>query len=500
MITNLEVFKKMLIGKEKTLLDALLKINDNSKGIVFITDDLEKLCGILTDGDIRRFLIQGYSLSEKIEQFTNREFVYGRIDESQDQIRAKLTPIILIIPIVDGDFKVVDYFEAPHSNTVQVSAPSLKGREFNYLVDAFLSTWVSSSGKYIDLFEKKFATYSNSEYAVSTSNGTSALHLALLESGVGNNDEVIVPTVTFIAPVNTIKYVNADPVFIDCDDHLNIDVGKVKEFFEKECSFNGESTVDKKTGKKVAAIIPVHIFGHPVDLDSLIPLAKKFHVKVIEDASQALGSYYKKGTYKGRKVGEIGDFGCFSFNGNKIITSGGGGMVVTPDEKNARHIKYLSTQAKDDGIFYIHDEIGYNYRMTNLHAAMGLAQLENIEANVKVKRKNFNIYKDALTHFKGLYFIEEPDYAVSNYWFYSLVVDKESYGLSRDDLMYKLEDNGIQARPLWYLNHWQKQFKNNRHYKIEKASWYYDRVLNIPCSVDLKTHEIEKVISIIKGN
>lgn len=493
------MLEKLIIGRDKTLLEALLKINNNSKGIVFITDNLERLCGVLTDGDIRRFLIQGYSLHEKIEIFTDREFVYGRIDETPDRIRSRLNPDILVIPVVDGGFKVVDYYEYPLNGMVQVSTPSLKGKEFNYLVDAFLSTWVSSSGKYIDLFEKKFADYSHSEYAVSTSNGTSALHLALLESGVGENDEVVVPTVTFIAPVNAVKYVGADPVFMDCDDFLNIDVGKVTAFFEQECSFNGEYTVDKKTGKKVAAIIPVHIFGHPVDLESLIPLARKYRVSVIEDASQALGSFYRKGVYKGRRVGEIGDFGCFSFNGNKIITSGGGGMVVTPNEKNALHIKYLSTQAKDDGLFYIHDEIGYNYRMTNLHAAMGLAQLENIEANVNVKRENFNIYMDALNHFKGLYFIEEPDYAVSNYWFYSLVVDKETYGLSRDELMYKLEDNGIQARPLWYLNHLQKQYKKNRHYKIEKALWYYDRILNIPCSVDLKTSEIEKVISVIKG-
>jgi perosamine synthetase len=228
-------------------------------------------------------------------------------------------------------------------------------------------------------------------------------------------------------------------------------------------------------------------------------LAEKYNLEVIEDAAESLGSRYRKGKYKGKMTGTIGDIGCFSFNGNKIISSGGGGMIVTNDGEKAGHMKYLTTQAKNDELYYIHDEVGFNYRMTNLQAALGTAQLENLNYFIQIKRKNFEYYKNALNGYKGLTFIDDPDYAESNNWFYSLIVDNDEYGMTRDELLKKLREENIKVRPLWFLNHMQKPYKDHQAYKIEKALWYYHRVLNLPCSVNLTIDDIERVISVLKS-
>ncbi len=383
-------------------------------------------------------------------------------------------------------------------NFIPLSVPSFQGREKELVNKAIISEWVSSGGSFVSLFEKNIAKYVGIKRAIATSSGTAALHIALLESGVGRGDEVIVPTVTFIAPINTVRYVGAEPIFMDCDEYLNIDVKKIEEFIEKKCNFNGKYLKNRNTGKVIKAIIPVHVFGHPVNMEHLMELAKKYNLIVIEDATESLGSRWIEGKFRNSKAGTIGDIGCFSFNGNKLITTGGGGMIVCNDGKKAGHMKYLTTQAKDDEVKYIHNEIGYNYRMSNLQAALGVAQLENIEKYIEIKRKNFKIYFNSLNGYKGLSFIEEPKYSRSNYWFYSLIVDKEKFGLSNIELMNKLAENKIQSRPLWFLNHLQKPFKSYLSYKIERAYNYYEKVLNIPCSVNLSEEEIDLVVRVIK--
>ena len=382
---------------------------------------------------------------------------------------------------------------------IPLSVPSFQGEEKKYVDEAIITEWVSTAGSFVTRFEKDIAKYNGIRFAVACVNGTSALHIALLESGVKKGDEVIVPLVTFIAPINTVKYVGANPVFIDCDDYLNIDVKKIEQFIEKECEFNGVHVINKSSKRIIKAIMPVHVFGNPVDMEYLMELAERYNLIVIEDSTESLGSYYLKGKFKNRKTGTIGNYGCYSFNGNKIITTGGGGMIVTEDKKSAMHMKYLTTQAKDDDIYFIHNEIGFNYRMTNLQAALGIAQLELLDKFIKIKRNNFKKYKNSLDGYKGLFFVNEPEYAYSNYWFYSLIVDKDQYGLSRDELMNKLSESRIHTRPLWYLNHLQKPYKNCQTYKIEKAYWFHERILNIPCSVGLKEAEIHRVISIIKN-
>lgn len=384
------------------------------------------------------------------------------------------------------------------SKSIPLSVPVIKGNEWRYVKECLDTSWVSTAGKFVNKFEESLAKYCKTKYAVATSSGTTALHAALVAYGVGLNDEVIVPDLTFIAPINTVKYCAAFPVFMDCDDFLNIDVEKTKEFIEKRCYYKSGSLINKTTGRKIKAIICVHVFGNPVDIEPLMKIAKKYKLIVIEDATESLGAYYIKGKYKGKLTGSVADCGCLSFNGNKIITSGGGGMIITNNKLLAKTVRYLTTQAKDDDLRYIHNQIGYNYRLTNVAAAIGLAQMEKLDEYINKKRANFLKFAKALSGIKGLSLIGEPAYGFSNFWFYSLLVDKKVYGRSNLELQKALAKLNIQTRPLWYLNHDQKPYKKCQAYKIEKARYYLNRVLNLPCSVNITQDMIEFVAGKIR--
>lgn len=381
---------------------------------------------------------------------------------------------------------------------IPLSIPHLDGNEQRYVADCIQSGWISSAGPYVNRFELEFAKALGVAHAVACSSGTSALHIALLLAGVASGDEVLVPTVTFIAPVNTVRYVGAYPVFMDCDDHLNMDVKKVEQFLLQNCKWQEGRLVNIATHRPVTAIIPVHIFGHPVDMDYLMAVAEKFQLKVVEDATESLGSFYTDGKYCGKKTGTIGQMGCFSFNGNKIISTGGGGMIVTDDAKLAERAQYLTTQAKDDAIRFVHHEVGYNYRLTNVQAALGLAQLERLGDFLKIKRDNFRRYHSALHDFSGCQMISEPPRAQSNYWHYSLVLPES--GADNADIMVKmLEKKGVQARPLWYLNHLQRPYRGCEAFCIEKAPVFHRRLINIPCSVGLSDTELNSTVSAIQS-
>lgn len=378
-----------------------------------------------------------------------------------------------------------------------LSVPNLKGKELEYVTKAVDTEWVSTGGGYINDFEKNIAEYLNVEKAVACQSGTAGIHLALKLSGVGYEDEVIVPTLTFIATVNPVRYLGAEPVFMDCDDTLNMDLDKLEEFCEKECTLTSKGLINNKTKRTVKAIVIVHIFGNMADMERLMEIAKKYNLKVIEDAAEALGTYYINGKYNDQFAGTIGDFGVYSFNGNKIITTGGGGMLVAKDSKLLDKARYLSTQAKDDELYYIHDEVGFNYRMTNLQAALGVAQLEQLEDFIKIKIDNYKMYKEQLDKVEGLSILNFNKNIRSNHWFYSLLINKEKYGLSRDELLTKLNAQKIQSRPIWGLIHEQKPYQNNQAYKIEKAKYYIDRILNIPCSTNLEESHVRLVIDAI---
>lgn len=380
---------------------------------------------------------------------------------------------------------------------IPLSVPNLKGRELEYVIHAVETEWVSSGGPYVDQFEKKIADYVKVSGAVSCQSGTAGLHIGLRICGVNKDDEVIVPTLTFIAAVNPVKYLGAEPIFMDCDDSLCLDAYKLETFCKNECSFYDGKLLNKQTKKYIKAILVVHVFGNIANMEKIMDVAKKYNLKVIEDATEAMGSYYISGKYKGKFAGTLGNVGVYSFNGNKIITTGGGGMIVSNDLELLKKAKHLTTQAKSDELYYKHDEIGYNYRMTNLQAALGLAQLEQLEKFIQIKKENYLIYYKEIEKIQGLKILKFKDNIRANYWFYSLYAD-EKYSMNRDQIIEYLAKKNIQTRPIWGLIHEQLPYKGNQVYKIENAIQYYTHIINIPCSSKLRKSEIYRVLECLK--
>ena len=382
--------------------------------------------------------------------------------------------------------------------TIPLSIPNFEGNEKKYVDDAILQGWVSTGGAYIDEFENQLEEFLKVPKVAACQSGTSALHLSLVQCGVQPNDAVIVPALTFIAAVNPVKYMFASPVFMDCDDSLCMDPVKLKSFCKNECDFEKGKLTLKENGKQIKAIIVVHVFGNMADMESIMAIADEYNLKVIEDATEALGTFYTEGKYCKKTAGTIGDFGAFSFNGNKIITTGGGGAVTARNIDEANHIKYLSTQAKDDAVFYVHNEVGFNYRMTNVQAAIGVAQMEELEEFITRKQNNYNKYKELFDDFKYAKLLGFRSGTSSNCWFYSLLINRDYVSASLRDIISELQKRGIQTRAIWGLINEQLPYQNDLSYKIEKAPVFQESVLNIPSTTQIKSEEIEYVANEIK--
>ncbi len=381
----------------------------------------------------------------------------------------------------------------PPAGFIPLIVPEIRGNEWRYVKECLDTAWVSSVGAYVDRFEQMVAQKAGTKYGVATVNGTAALHIALLVAGVQPDDEVIVSTLTFIAPVNAIRYVDAWPVFIDAEpDYWQMDPARVKDFIENGCDWKDGRLVNRRTGRRVSAIVPVHILGHPVDMDPIVELARKFDLKVIEDATEGLGAQYK-----GRPLGQFGDIGCFSFNGNKIITTGGGGMLVTNNAEWAIRAKYLTTQAKDDPVEYVHHAIGYNYRLTNLSAAMGCAQMEQLDTYVEAKRQIALRYQEALSKLPGLRIPEAADWAFSTFWMYTVLVDETVIGINARQLLCHLAEQGIQSRPLWQPVHRSLAHASPDAISCLISETLYRQALSLPCSVGLTQTAQKRVIEAI---
>lgn len=376
---------------------------------------------------------------------------------------------------------------------IPLSIPNFEGNESKYVNDALDQGWVSTGGAYISALEKKMSDFLHVDQTAACQSGTAALHLSLIACNVLPGDLVIVPTLTFIAAVNPVKYQFADPIFLDCDDSLCIDPVKLEQFCSAECEKTKAGLLHKKTGRRIKALIVVHVFGNLADMEAIMRIADMYGLYVIEDATEALGTKYVKGRYAGKYAGTIGDFGAFSFNGNKIITTGGGGAVTAKKTEDVEHLRYLSTQAKDDPHYYIHHEIGYNYRMTNLQAALGVAQMEELPEFIQRKQQNYQLYKDLFDRFSFGRLLSFRDGTKSNKWFYSLDIKIERIKIELYDVIERLQDKGIQTRPIWGLIHEQKPYEGAVTYHIERAIYYSQRILNLPCSTQLKEHEIEYV-------
>lgn len=379
---------------------------------------------------------------------------------------------------------------------IPLSIPNFEGNEKKYVNDAVEQGWVSTGGAYITKLEQELAKFLHTDNVAACQSGTSALHLSLVEAGVKPNDVVLVPPLTFIAAVNPVKYQFAKPVFIDCDDSFCMDPIKLRAFCEEECQFDGVQLTYQ--GNPVKAVVVVHVFGNMADMVSIMDTAEKYSLKVIEDSTEALGTYYTEGKFEGKYAGTIGDFGAFSFNGNKIITTGGGGAVTANKSEVVDHLRYLSTQAKNDPHYYIHDEIGYNYRMTNLQAALGVAQMEELPEFINRKQKNYEMYKREFEGYEYASLIPFREGTNSNKWFYSLCIDRSRITASMREIITRLDEKGIQTRAIWGLINEQIPYENEITYHLEKAPYYAERILNIPSSTQITEDEIKYVSEQVK--
>lgn len=385
------------------------------------------------------------------------------------------------------------------SEFIPLSVPNFGEREADAARAAVLSGWVSTSGARVSEFEQAIADYLGMPRAVATNAGSSALHIAAMAAGIHAGDEVIVPTLTFIAAVNPLtRYIGAEPVFIGCDDSLCIDPDGVEDFCANHCTMRDGKLYNNKTGAHVAALGVVHVFGNMADMPRLMDIARRYGLILIEDATEALGTHYISGPLAGKFAGTMGDAGCYSFNGNKIITTGAGGMMVSNHPDWTEHAKHLSTQAKADLLQFLHDEVGYNYRMTNVQATLGLVQLDRLEGFIENKKARYEQYVAGLDGKKGLRILPFRDEAQGvrpNHWFFSLYLGESD--LDRDTVIAKLQAQNIQTRPVWALIHEQADYPRNEAYHLDKALDYRKHIVNLPCSTDLTEQDCARVIDAV---
>lgn len=359
---------------------------------------------------------------------------------------------------------------------IPLHEPRFKGNEKKYLNECIDSTFVSSVGKFVDILEQKFASYIGCKYAIATVNGTSALHISLLAVGVCKDDEVITQPLTFVATCNAISYLDAQPVFVDVDrDTMGMSPKSLESFLQKNCIIVNKQCINKTSKKIIKACVPMHTFGHACRIDEIKEICNQWHISLIEDAAESLGTYYKN-----QHTGTFGQVGAFSFNGNKIITSGGGGIIVTNDKEIAKKAKHLTTTAKVPHSYeYVHDEIGFNYRMPNLNAALVVAQLEQLETFLVAKKNLAKMYNKFFLSINGIQFIQQPKNSDSNYWLQAVLLKDV---IARDEFLEFMNKNGIMTRPIWKLMTKLNMFKDCQSSSLDNAKYLEERIVNIPSS------------------
>lgn len=377
---------------------------------------------------------------------------------------------------------------------IPLSVPEISGNEWTYVKECLDAGWVSSAGPFVDRFEQSFAAAVGARFAVATVNGTAALHTTLLAAGVEPGDEVLVNTLTFIAPVNAIAYCGAHPVLMDADPHTwQLDAGKVERFLAEECKHRNGECRNRRSGRRVRAILAVHVLGLACEVDRLRAVAQTHGLILVEDAAEAMGV-----RHRGRHVGTSGTAAAFSFNGNKVITAGGGGMISTNDPQVATRARYLTEQAKDDPIEYVHNAVGYNYRLTALQAAVGLAQLERLGEFVERKRAIARTYVEALRSVEGITLMPEPDGVEPTYWLYTVLLHHDTTLEERKAFIGELNRRGIGARPFWHPIHTLPPYRDSQSYRIEHAAHLYHRGVSLPSSVGLRPDDQQRVITELK--
>jgi perosamine synthetase len=370
-----------------------------------------------------------------------------------------------------------------------LSGPNMGGNELKYVTECIETGWVSSVGSYVDKFEQMSAAFAGTKYAVATSSGTTALHIALILMDVKQQDYVITPNITFIATLNSIKYTGANPILIDTHPGTwQMDLDLLEEFLTNETEQKADTCVYKKDGRRIPVIMPVHVLGNMCDMDRLLALAQQHNITVIEDSTEALGS-----TYKGKHAGSFGLMGTFSYNGNKIITTGGGGMIVTDSEALAKKAKHLTTQAKSDPFEYLHDEIGYNYRLVNVAAAMGVAQMEQLPGFLQRKKEIISFYKSELAGVGDISFQQVSEAVNPNWWLPTIMTEKQK------EVLNILNSNKMQSRPFWVPMNQLRMFKDDIYYNHnDRSNHVYQHCLSIPCSTNITNEQLAAVAGKIK--
>lgn len=419
--------KQSIARRNSTLYNLLSVVDADPAGIAFIVDENDVLIGVFTDGDIRRLLLNGYNLDSSLADITLKSFVAAKKGESVDSILAKASKKVRVIPIVDDNGVLVDYIRYDQRMRIPIAAPDLKGNELKYLTDAFLSTWISSAGAYIDQFEKSFAEYCDVEHGVATSNGTTAIHLAFLALGIGEGDEVIVPDFTFAASINAVLHAGATPVIVDV---------------EKDTWCIDPKAIEQAITPKTKAILPVHIYGQPCSMDEIMQLAKAHDLFVIEDCAEAHGA-----EYKGKRVGSFGDISTFSFFANKIITTGEGGMCITNSAELRDKMRVLRDHGMNKNKRYWHDVVGFNYRMTNIQAAMGCAQLERIDSIFNYREQLEQEYRNIFAGVDGARFQNKLEDRKKAVWLVSLLMESVA---AKKELQSFFTSHDIDIRPFFY--------------------------------------------------
>ena len=376
--------------------------------------------------------------------------------------------------------EVIAFIQKTYQTTdfIPLHEPKFIGNEKKYLNECIDSTFVSSVGRFVDEFEEKISNYTGVKYAIATSNGTSALHISLLLANVEQNDEVITQPLTFVATCNAISYCGAQPVFIDVDrDTMGLSPSALRYFLENNTTIKNNKCINNVTGKRIGACIPVHTFGHPCRIDEIKDICNQYNIFLIEDAAESVGSFYKD-----KHTGTFGQVGVMSFNGNKIITAGGGGCIITDDEALAKKAKYLTTTAKVPHKWnFNHDIVGYNYRMPNLNAALLVAQLENLDNFISSKRKLANVYETFFNN-TNYVFVKEPMDSKSNYWLNSILLKNKQ---QRDEFLDETNSSGIMTRPIWTLMNKLPMFEYAQCGDLKNSEWLEERVVNIPSSIVL---------------
>ena len=378
---------------------------------------------------------------------------------------------------------------------IPLSVPNIRGNARAYVQECLDTNWVSSAGAFVDRFEHQVAERAGVAHAVATVSGTAALHVALIAAGVEPDDEVIVPALTFIASANAVRYCGAWPLLLDVEPgYFPLDPDRLEGFLRDECTARSGGLHNRGSGRRVRAVMPVHLLGHPCDMQAITRTARHYGLVVVEDAAEALGA-----RHLGRPVGSAGDVACFSFNGNKIVTTGGGGMIVTADAGLAARARYLTTQAKDDPVEGIHGAVGFNYRLTNLQAALGVAQLESMDDFLAAKRRHATAYADGLGGVPGIRVAHEAPWAHASYWLYTIRIDPNGFGMDRHELWRRLDAQGIETRPLWQPLHRSPALKDCRSYRVAVADEIQAGALSLPSSTGLSADDRTRVIGALRA-